>query len=79
VQIHLTYFASLREQRGTDHESIEVTSSSLRNLYRSLASAYRFSFTEEQIRPAVNDELAHWDRPLDQGDRVVFISPVSGG
>lgn len=79
MQIHLTYFASLRERRGTDHETIEVTSSSLRNLYRSLDSAYGFSYTEENIRPAVNDEIAHWERPLADGDRVVFISPVSGG
>jgi sulfur-carrier protein len=79
VQIHLTYYASLREQRGLDHETVEVSSSSLRALYRSLAGKYGFPYTEEQIRPAVDDEFAPWDRPLSQGNRVVFISPVSGG
>jgi sulfur-carrier protein len=79
VQIHMTYYASLRERRGTDRETIEVESASLRDLYRKLAGTYRFSFTEEQIRPAVNDEFSRWDRPLGDGDRVVFVSPVSGG
>ena len=79
MQIHLTYYASLREQRGTDHETIELGGISLRALYRQLAETYRFSYTEEHIRPAVNDEFIPWDRPLDDGDRVVFVSPVSGG
>jgi sulfur-carrier protein len=79
VQIHLTYYASLRERRGTDRETMEVRSASLRDLYRTLAGAYGFSYAEEQIRPAVNDELGPWDRPLRDGDRVVFVPPVSGG
>ena len=79
MRIHLTYYASLREQRGTDRETIEVASDSLRDLYRALAGAYRFSCAEEQIRPAVNDQLSQWDRPLGDGDRVVFLPPVSGG
>jgi molybdopterin converting factor small subunit len=79
VQIQVTYYASLRDQRGTDRETLSVDSASLRDLYRALARQYRFAFAQEQIRPAVNDEFCPWDRPLDDGDRVVFVSPVSGG
>jgi molybdopterin converting factor small subunit len=79
MRIHLTYYASLREQRGTDRETIEVGSASLRDLYRALVRSYRFSYAEEQVRPAVNDEFSQWDRPLGDGDRVVFVPPVSGG
>jgi sulfur-carrier protein len=79
MRIHLTYYASLREQRGADRETLEVAGPSLRDLYRALVGAYRFSFAEEQIRPAVNDELSPWDRPLTDGDRVVFLPPVAGG
>jgi len=79
MQIHLTYYAILREQRGADRETVDVASPSLRDLYRTLAGTYRFSYAEEQIRPAVNDELSPWDRRLVDGDQVVFISPVAGG
>lgn len=79
MQIHMTYYASLRAQRGTDRETLDVGSPSLRELYRTLATTYRFSYGEEQIRPAVNDEFTPWDRALSEGDRVVFVSPVSGG
>lgn len=79
MRIYITYYAGLREQRGATRETIEVTSTSLRDLYRALTRSYRFSYAEEQIRPAVNDQLSPWDRPLVDGDQVVFISPVAGG
>jgi sulfur-carrier protein len=79
MQIHLTYYASLRERRGLDRETLDVASDSLRALYRTLARSHRFMFDEEQIRPAVNDEFSSWERRLSDGDRVVFISPVAGG
>jgi len=31
------------------------------------------------LKVAVNEEFAAWDRPLADGDRVVFIPPVAGG
>lgn len=79
MQIQVTYYASLREQRGTEREVLEVDGGSLRDLYRRLAHTYRFSHAEQQVRPAVNDEFKPWDRPLSDGDRVVFVPPVSGG
>jgi molybdopterin synthase sulfur carrier subunit len=79
VRITVHYFAMLREQRGLDEESIERTSPSLRELYRDLREAYTFTVSDEHVRPAVNDAFCDWDRPLRDGDRVVFIPPVAGG
>jgi len=31
------------------------------------------------LRVAVNEEFSDWQRPLEDGDRVVFIPPVAGG
>lgn len=31
------------------------------------------------IRIAVNDEIVPGNRPLDQGDEVAFLPPMSGG
>jgi molybdopterin synthase sulfur carrier subunit len=79
VRINIRYFAILREQRGLDEEDLDRTSPSLRELYRDLRRSHAFSVAEEHIRPAVNDELCDWSRPLQDGDRVVFIPPVAGG
>jgi molybdopterin converting factor small subunit len=31
------------------------------------------------LRVAVNEEFVDWSRPLESGDRIVFIPPVAGG
>jgi len=33
----------------------------------------------EGLAAAINDEYAAWDGPLEDGDEVAFIPPVSGG
>jgi molybdopterin synthase sulfur carrier subunit len=79
MQIQISYYAMLREQRGLAHENVEVDSKSLRDLYRGLARAHRFTLDETLVRPAVNDAFCPWERPLADGDHVVFIPPVAGG
>jgi molybdopterin synthase sulfur carrier subunit len=79
MQIHLTYYALLRERRGLDRETIDVGDSSLRALYRSLRQAHDFPYDERHIRPAVNDAFCPWGQRLNDGDHVVFVSPVAGG
>jgi molybdopterin converting factor subunit 1 len=34
---------------------------------------------DTSIRIAVNDEIAPGNRPLDEGDEVAFLPPMSGG
>jgi molybdopterin synthase sulfur carrier subunit len=79
MQIQISYYAQLREQRGLAHENVQIESPNLRELYRGLARAHRFTLAEETVRPAVNDAFCPWERPLADGDHVVFIPPVSGG
>lgn len=77
--ITLHYYAILREQSGLASERLEVTSSDLRQLYRQLQRRFSFSLPEAYVRPAVNDELCAWERPITDGDQVVFLPPASGG
>ena len=79
MQIRISYYAVLREQRGLDEENLLVESADLRELYLRLEKAYGFSLSQKQIFPAVNDEFCAWERPLLPGDHVVFIPPVAGG
>jgi len=79
MTIHLEYFASLREQRGLANETIATTDPDARALYTSLRERHGFSLSAEHLRVAVNDDFCDWDRPLSDGDRVVFLPPVAGG
>ena len=79
LSLHLEYFAVLREKRGLGKEDISSSAKTPGELYAELSAKYHFSLPEKEVRVAVNDEFADWNKPLQNGDRVVFIPPVSGG
>ena len=79
MNICVSYYAVLREQRGLERETLRIESCDLRQLYRDLARLHGFSLDEAHVRPAVNDQFCDWDRPLAEGDAVVFVPPVAGG
>jgi molybdopterin-guanine dinucleotide biosynthesis protein A len=77
--VHVQYFALLREQAGRAEEDVESTARTPRELLGELRARHRFSLPEKVLKVAVNGEFADWDRPLAEGDAVVFIPPVAGG
>ncbi len=77
--IHLEYFAALRSKRGLSKEQVSTVASTPTELYAELSLAHGFTLPEKEMRVAVNDEFADWQHSLRDGDRVVFIPPVSGG
>jgi molybdopterin converting factor subunit 1 len=77
--IHLNYFALLREQRGADKESLKTQAQTPRDLYEELRTRYSFTLPSDKISVAINDQFCSLDHPLKEGDTVVFIPPVAGG
>jgi molybdopterin converting factor subunit 1 len=77
--IHVQYFAVLRERAGCSQESVATRAATAAELYEELAARHPFGLPRSMLRVAVNDEFADWSRSLDAGDRVVFIPPVAGG
>jgi molybdopterin converting factor subunit 1 len=79
MQLHIRYYALMREQAGRSEEALETSSATPAKLYAELAARYGFSLSLEQLKVAVNSEFCEWSRPLAPGDAVVFIPPVAGG
>ena len=77
--IQLQYFALLREQAGRSTEAVHSAATSPAALYAELQQRYPFTLDPAQLKVAVNGEFADWQRPLADGDAVVFIPPVAGG
>ena len=75
----MSYFASLRDRRGAAEEILETEAGTARALYQELSKTYGFGLTCEQLTVAVNDRVAGWDDPLDDGDHLVFLTPFGGG
>jgi MoaE-MoaD fusion protein len=81
VAVHVRLFARLREQAGTDTETVEVPrESTLEDVYAALRKAHpALESNLDAVRPALNQEFAAWDAIVGDGDEVAFIPPVSGG
>jgi molybdopterin converting factor subunit 1 len=77
--VNLQYYAQLREQAGTSAEQVDTTAGSLRELYEELRMARGFSLGADALKVAVNAQFSAWERPLRDGDTIVFIPPVAGG
>src|SRR2546428_4705004 len=81
IAVRTRLFARLREQAGTDAETVEVRpGSTVDDVYDALQKAHaRLEANRESVRVAVNQEFADWDAIVSDGDEVAFIPPVSGG
>lgn len=78
-QIHVTYFAILREQRGLSSEKVSTAATTARELFLELALRHRFSLPVDRVRVAINGEFAAWDSPIQPEVNVALIPPVAGG
>ena len=78
MQLHVRYFASLRDLAGRDAERIEHAGDAV-SLYERLAHRHGISMPRSRVRLAVNGAFVACTQTLHDGDEVVFLPPVSGG
>ncbi len=81
IAVRTRLFARLREQAGTDAETVEVRQgATVDDVYDALQKLHpALDPNRESVRAAVNQEFAEWDVVVAAGDEVAFIPPVSGG
>ena len=69
----------LRERCGVNTETVSTTAATAGDLFAELDGRYGFGLPAASFRVAINGDYSAWDRPLTDGDTVVFIQPVAGG
>lgn len=79
LQIQVEYYALFRQCAKKSEETIDLENPMPSGLYDDLRARYRFPLEKHLIHLVVNDVYSPWDKPLQPGDRVTFIPPVSGG
>lgn len=81
--IQLLYFAALAEQLQCSQEQIvlpsEVTTVSELQKWLAARGELWNALASEQVRCAVNQEIATIEHPIRTGDEVAFFPPVTGG
>ena len=83
--VTVIYFARLREALGRGSEQIALPDDvrdleALRAMLRGRGGAWADELAgSKPVRAAVNQDLAHADTPIGDGDEIAFFPPVTGG
>lgn len=78
-KITVRYFAGFRETSGTDQEEISIDVNTTGDVFAQLQHRHGSSEPLGHCKVAVNDEMADWDSPVNDGDIVLLFPPVAGG
>lgn len=81
MTIRVLYFGRLRELSGSSEEAVELRDGSIiEDLFQTCAAAKpELRKFRSSLVAARNQEFAAWNTPLESGDEVGFLPPVSGG
>ncbi len=81
IRVTALFFGGLKEVAGRAEETVELASGSrIEDLFAQFISRcpelarYRGSLVASR-----NQEFAAWNTPIDSGDEIAFLPPVSGG
>ena len=79
IKIEVIYFAILRELTGLEKETFSIKQGNKPgDVLTSINERHEIDLGIS-FKIAVNDEFSDWDIELNEGDRLVFIPPVTGG
>ena len=79
INVTAQYFAVFRERAGQNAEPIETSALTAGELFAEVSDRHGFADSVARCKVAINDELATWNSPLEDGDVVLFFPPVAGG
>ncbi len=82
MQIHLKYFASVREALGSgaEHQTAARTLAGLRDELLTLSPAHAVALARSRpVRMALNQVMCDESAALTDGCEVAFFPPVTGG
>ena len=75
MTVTVCYYGLLAERRGLTEERVTTAALTAAALFAELG----LGVSSSGMRAAVNDEFVPWDHPLNDGDRVALLPPMSGG
>lgn len=78
-KIQVEYVAMLREAAGTASEEWQTEAKDALGLYGQICARHSIAYPSRALRVAINDTLTAWSAEIQDGDRVLFLPPSSGG
>ena len=78
-RVTVRYFALFREHAGISEETLELDVETARDVFEQTRVRHGSSEPQGHCKVAINDEIADWSAPVDDGDTVLLFPPVAGG
>jgi molybdopterin synthase sulfur carrier subunit len=81
IRVKALFFGGLREVAGGAEEFVEIAAGSrIEDLFAQFVSRFpELARYRGSLVASRNQEFAAWSAPLDSGDEIAFLPPVSGG
>ena len=77
--ITVRYFAMFREHAGCDEETLTLEASTASDVFSATRARHGSAEPSGHCKVAINDVMADWDSPVNDGDTVLLFPPVAGG
>ena len=73
------YFAVFRERAGLAEEVLKLDASTAGEVFALTRHRHGSEEPLGHCKVAINDEMASWDSPVNDGDTILLFPPVAGG
>ncbi len=77
--ITVRYFAIFREHAGLEVETLTLEAVTAADVFDATQQRHGSSEPTGHCKVAINDVMADWDSPINDGDTVLLFPPVAGG
>ncbi len=73
------YFAMFREHAGVAEEKLTLDVTTAADVFAATSERHGSAEPQGHCKVAINDVMADWGSPVNDGDTVLLFPPVAGG